>query len=431
MIRQEELTRVTNLLTLVFALFLTAESHGQILGPSVQEVKYQYTTTFEIPVDADEETDEDRAFMHASHLFGIFHSPRMVSRFSIPKGTGGIGAPRSQMRIRILSSEVDGDIVRVKYSNSGKMVLHKLAAKKLIEAGEFLLPMPTNPYEIYDEKCTDEHYTSFGDYWYFYDPYKRGCNYLLKAPMATEVRLSIKPAEYKKVQTRVQLPQVRGDNGNGSLFSIYVIHGYESDPKNKKDSGRENFNEFNKYLKENKFIEDRQRANRNSSLHIYTKNVTLDNNKEIVVEVKHMLVETAIESRSKVFAKFFKEAIETADLIVYGGHSGLGGNLDIPSLEEKAGAFKFNPKKKQIFYFDSCSSYSYYLEHFAVEKTKAKIDVVTNGLSSYFHTSPAVLGAFMDRMLTEETQDAEWSEVLNEMEDVLDGDTYLLNVGGI
>lgn len=432
---QVQLTGLTKLLTLMITalgiLSLGQPVKAQIIGPQVEEVKFQYTTTFETPVDADEQSDEERAQLHASHLFGLFHSPKMVARFGITEGIGGIGAPRSQMKIKILKSEVDRDIVRVKYSNSGKMILHKKAAEKIIAATELVVPMPTNPYTIYDEKCTDEHYNSFGDYWYFYDPFRKGCNYLLKKPLATEVHIAIKAVEYKKIQTMMQLPQVRGNNGNGDLLSIYVIHGYESDPKDKEDSGRINFEEFNAYLRKNNFTEDKVKSARHSSLLVFTKDITLDNGKTVNVEIKHMLVQTEIQSRSKIFAKFFKEAVETADVIIYGGHSGLGGNLDIPSLEEKAGAYSFNPKKKQIFFFDSCASYSYYLEHFAVEKTKAKIDVVTNGLSSYFQTSNAVLSALMDRILSEKSEDIEWSQTLNEMEEVLEGDTYLLSVGGI
>lgn len=435
MLNHVQLTWLTKLLTtfvVAVGIFATSQSaKAQIIGPHVQEVRFHYTTTFEIPVDADEQTDEDRAQLHASHLFGLFHSPKLVSQYGVPEGIGGIGAPRSQMRINILSSEIDGDIVRITYSNSGKMIFHKNAAKKLIAASELVIKMPTNPYAIYDEKCTDEHYNSFGDYWYFYDPYKKGCNYLLKEPLATEVHIAIKDFEYKKLQTMMQLPQLRGNNGNGDLLSIYVIHGYESDPKDKADPGRVNFEEFNEYLRQNDFNEDKVKSARNSSLLVYTKDIILDNAKTIHVEVKHLLVETAMESRSKVFAKFFKEAIENADIIVYGGHSGLGGNLDIPSLEEKAGKYKFNPNKKQIFFFDSCASYSYYLEHFAVEKTKAKIDVITNGLSSYFHTSNVVLSALMDRFLSKKSADVEWNKTLGEMEKVLDGDTYLLSVGGI
>ena len=428
---QVSFTKVIKTLTLAFAMMLTVKAHAQVLGPSVQEVKYSYTATFEIPDDAGEQNDQDRAHFHASHLFGLFHTPAMVKKMGLPTGLGGIGAPRTQMKIKILKSEVIGNVVSVTYSNSGKMLLHKIAAQNLIEAGIFEVPMPTDPYSIYDEKCTDEHYNSFGDYWYFYDIFKTNCKYLGKAPYAQIVAIAIKPSEHKKMQTLLQLPLLRGDNGNGNLFSAYVIHGYESDPKDKEDSGRINFEEFNVYLRDNMFHEEKEKSPGASTLLVFKKEIKLDNGKTIQVEIKHLLVATEIDSRSKVFAKFFKEAVENADVIVYGGHSGLGGNLDIPLLEEKAGAFEFNAKKKQIFFFDSCSSYSYYLEEFAIEKTKAKIDVVTNGLSSYFYTSNILLTTFMDQLLSTNSKDVLWSDVLQGMEDHLDGDSYLLNVGGI
>jgi hypothetical protein len=117
-------------------------------------------------------------------------------------------------------------------------------------------------------------------------------------------------------------------------------------------------------------------------------------------------------------------------VIIYEGHSGLGGNLNIPELEEKAGKFQF-PKKKQIFYFDSCSSYSYYLDHFNAYKTKTNIDVVTNGLSSYFHTSPLVLKEFLNYLIGSDNRNFQWMTILKKMESVLDQETYLVNVGGL
>ncbi len=425
------LSKVSTLLLGLTFVFIKSNAQAQIIGPSVQEVKFSYKASFDIPASGDQPTDLDRAEFHATHMFGLFHSPEMVQKFGIPEMTGGIGGPRSQMKIKILSSVTEGELVHIEYKNSGKMILHKKAAQVLLKEGHFEIPLPTNPYNIYDEKCTDKHYTSFGDYWYFYNPFRKGCEYLSNEPFATLVNVEIKPLEYKKIDQTPQLPRLRGDNGNGSLFSIYVIHGFETDTKDKVDSGRQNFKEFNDYLRANHFEENQLKSNSSSSLLVFTKKLTLDNGQKINVEVKHMLVTTSIESRSKLFAQYFKEAIENADVIVYGGHSGLGGNLDIPSLEEKAGDYKFNPNKKQIFFFDSCSSYSYYLQHFAVEKTKAKIDVVTYGLSSYFNTSNDVLTSFMNSLLSKKSDDVLWSDILKKMEKTLEGDTYLLNVGGI
>ncbi|MFN7455308.1 MAG: hypothetical protein ACK5RO_11685, partial [Pseudobdellovibrionaceae bacterium] len=162
---------------------------------------------------------------------------------------------------------------------------------------------------------------------------------------------------------------------------------------------------------------------------LFTKEMTF-NGRPTLVEVRHLLTDTGAESRSTVFAKFFKKAVKEADVIIYAGHSGLGGNLDIPTLERKAGAFEFNPQKRQVFFFESCSSYSYYLEPFAAEKTKAKIDIVTNGLSSYFHTGPFVLEVFVTSILDETVKDTSWLEILRRMEAPLEGGSYLLNVGG-
>jgi hypothetical protein len=421
-------TGLTKLLTL---LLLGFTAKAQVIGPSVQELKYSYTAEFSIPADAAEQTDEDRANFHASHLFGIFQSPSLVKKYGVPSNIYGIGAPRSQMKIKILSSEVDGKNIHIRYRNTGKMLFHKVAAAALLAEGQMTLPLPNNPYEIYDKKCTDPHYNTFGDYWYFYDIYRKGCTYLGKAPYATDVTITLQPTDYGKMQTTVQLPQLRGDNGNGKLFSIYVIHGFEADAKDKEDSGRINFNELNDYLVAHGWDENRSKSNGTSALYIYTKTIKLENGKELEVEIRHQLIETTITARSTVFAKFFQEAVENADVIVYGGHSGLGANLDIPSLEAKAGEFHFNPNKKQLFFFDSCSSYSYYLEHFAVEKTKAKIDVITNGLSSFFNVSNAILTTLIEHLTTEKVEDQPWNDVLQDMESSMGGGSFLLNVGGI
>lgn len=422
----------TKMFSILSVFFSASLAHSQIMGPSVTEVKYSYTATFEQADDADEDDDITRAEFHASHMFGIFHSPTLISKYVGPRSViGGVGAPRSQMRVRVLSStSVDG-VTTIKYSNSGKMILHKKAAEKILKTGILTLPLPTNPYEIYDAKCTDEYYQEFGDYWYFYDPYRRGCTHLSKEPLATMVNLKITPAEYKKIELSPKLPLLRGNNGNGDLFQIYVINGYEEDGSSQDDPGYLNFIELRESLKDRGFTVSTKRPKTKIPMNIYSKFVELDNGKTIEIEINHLLVDTAIGTKSAVFAKFFKEAVAEADVIVYGGHSGLGANLDIPSLEAKAGAFEFNKAKRQLFYFDSCSSYSYYLEHFSVEKTKAKIDIISNGLSSYFHTSNSVLVTLLDHLFSEKSEDVPWETILKDMEKPLKGDSYLLNVGGI
>lgn len=418
-----------------FVLAVTVQVSAQILAPNAKEVNFTYEATVEVPMDDSFVDSIDAASFQAQHMFGIFTSPTMIHRMGInSEFIHGIGGPKNQSEILILSEEVfeknQQSMIRIHYKNSGQMILHAKAADKVLSRGSFIVPLPTNPFKIYRKKCTDSHYDTFGDYWYFYDPYREGCERLSQEPYAQEVEITVSKAKTRDIQRSAELPLLRGDNGNGDLFSIYMIHGFSEDKKDPEDDGRLNYQIAHEYLLEKGFAVERLKKNSPYPLNLYTKNVTLSNGETIQIEIKSLLVDTDSGSKSKVFAEFFKQAVASADVVIYEGHSGLGGNLNIPDLERKAGKFQF-PKKKQIYYFDSCSSYSYYLDHFNAYKTKTNIDVLTNGLSSYFHTSPLVLKEFLNYLVSSDNRNFQWMTILNKMESVLGKETYLLNVGGL
>lgn len=417
---------ILNLISMPFLL------KAAVLGPSIKEVQFSYTATFEIPLDAEFNSDNERALFHASHLFGLFQSKALIRKFDLnPLLVGGLGAPRTNTKITILQSHINGANYEITYKNTGKMILHKDVAKKLLDQESFSVPMPINTHNIYDPNCTDSHYDTFGDYWYFYDIFKDDCTYLNKEPYSTDIEIKISPVYQLILNKSARIDQIRADNGNGNIFSIYIIQGFSESKKDPADSGRINFNETNNYLISEGFELKKLKSKTPYPLYQLTKTITTEDGDEILIQVNHLLTETSISSKSKVFAEYFKTAVYEADILIYGGHSGLGANLDIPSLEEKAGPFEFNETKKQIFYFDSCSSYSYYLEHFESQKKKSKLDVVTNGLSSYFHTSQVTMKAFFKHLTTTKNKDVSWKKVLADMEKTLDGETYLINVGGL
>jgi hypothetical protein len=414
-----------SLLFYVTASLIGTSALAQVISPSATEVSLSYEASF---LARDTQDDpESAAEDHASHIFGLLHSSRVTEAAGVDHDrVEGLGAPRLPQKVRVLGAQTRNGRLEVRYSATSKLLLHKKAAKDWIARGGVTLPLPYDLTRIYDRRCTDAHYDTEGDYWYFYDPYRSGCTYLLKKPYSRDTLLRIRASTSKPRETSPKLNWLRGDNGNGKLFSIYVVHGFAEDAKDKNDPGRGNFEEFNSRLRERGLNERIEQKNFRKPLHVFRG----DLGGGVEVEIRNLLVDTGIESKSKSFARYFKEAVETADVILYAGHSGLGGNLDIPSLEEKAGSFRFNPKKRQIFFFDSCSSYSYYLDSFGAEKTKSKIDVITNGLSSYFHTSTAVHEAFLDVLLDTDA-DPTWTQLLESMEEPLDGASYLLNVGGV
>jgi hypothetical protein len=421
---------------LPWALFFTGIeglSYAQIISPKAMEVKFSYEATF---IGEGTRKDAlDLADLHNSHMFGILTSPTLVRKYRVdPDLIEGLGGPQAPAAIKILKTEqVEANAVQVTYRASGMLLLHKNAAHATLKAGVLTLPLPADLRTIYDVHCTDDHYNTPGDYWYFYDPFRRGCERLSREPLAHNVDIRIRPASYRALDTDPRLDLLRANNGNGDVFSIYVIHGFDEGSTARADIGRKNFKLLNEYLEDKGFEKQVLQAYRERPVYLYTKEIETPEGKTVEVQITHSLVESEADSRAVSFAKFFKEGVENADVLIYGGHSGLGGNLDIPTLETKAGKFKFNKNKRQIFYFDSCSSYSYYLDAFRSQKTKSKLDVITNGLSSFWETSPGVLDNLMDELLDFDTPSHSWERILEKMEKGLgdDGSSVLVNVGGV
>jgi hypothetical protein len=419
-------------LALIFIVTSGANVHAQVYGPNAEERKFRLDAHFtSASNDMDSWLEEaDRQF---SHIFGVMHSPKLIKQFGLnPDYIGGIGAPLLPVEYSDVKGvrQADGSYL-VSYRAKGKIILHTAVANELDTKKEIELPLPTDLENFYDKKCTDEHYDSFGDFWYFYDPYRRGCEKFSRPPLADTFTFKLAGGVTRKLDMNLRLDLLRGPNGNGDTFRIDVVHGFESSQTSRSDDGRVNFNDFNTWMGAQGFQLTKVQTHPTRPLNLWTKTLSLPNGKDVNLEVRSFLVETEITARAKSFAVYFKEAVENADVIFYAGHSGLGGNLDIPSLEEKAGGFKFNTGKRQIFFFESCSSYSYYLDSFRAEKTRARIDVVTNGLSSYFDTGHVMINGFMEVLFDETTTDTTWDEVLGKIESGLLGRSYLTNVGGI
>ncbi len=152
----------------IFILVLLAlKLNAQVIAPSAEEVIFQYQAEF---VTTDLQTDvKELAQFHSSHMFGIFHSPELVTNFAInPNYLEGLGVPRSDAQVQVLAhKKIAKDQKLIQYVYKGRVLLHKKVSAALLAKGEFVIPFPYQVDQIYNEKCTDSHYTTLGDYWYF------------------------------------------------------------------------------------------------------------------------------------------------------------------------------------------------------------------------------------------------------------------------
>lgn len=421
--------RMTRYIFSFLALVISSSAFSQVHSPKAKEIDISYEATFEMPIGDD--TDEAME-LHFSHLFGILHSPEFTQSQGVDSSLiEGLGSPQFPIQIDLVSSQENGDLKNIQYKVTARMLIAKTAANKWLKKGSLNLFLPINMSEIYRKKCTDSHYDTEGDYWYFWNPFRSGCEMLQKAPFSNPVKIQIKDVTDKPKEIDTRLDLLRGDNQNGKDFVIYSVIGFAESGSDPKDDGKANFKTLIDYLKANEFKRIPSLFNNSARQLSFEKTVTDSRGKEIRIVMHTLLANTDIDSRSKAFAKFFKQAFEEGDVVFYGGHSGLGGNLDLDSLQEKAGGkFQLNEKKRQLYFIDSCSSYSYYLDSFRQLKSLSKLDIITNALSSYFETGPLVLQQFLDT-LTDPDKNPSWEKFLEDLEEPLEGASYLLNVGAV
>lgn len=124
------------------------------------------------------------------------------------------------------------------------------------------------------------------------------------------------------------------------------------------------------------------------------------------IRVKTYFGPTGINENVSGFHSLLKYALEKDAVMIYDGHSGLGGHLDLQSIEARLRSkIEFPQERYQILFFNSCSSYPYYNTQYFERKRTAvdpkgskNLDILTNGLSTYFNTIAnsnfALLNAF-------------------------------------
>lgn len=183
--------------------------------------------------------------------------------------------------------------------------------------------------------------------------------------MAALVTLNFSPSKSKVQDASAKLDLLRGDNGNGDIFQITTvvmvlrrikIHwSYE---------GRESFDSINHWLVKQGI----QRNNIESCFKSTCSSIRYDRSEmENQLQFESLVCLQKIDDRSKcdfceVLQKSNRRVCATSWFTLE--HSVLVGIWIYRRLKEKRKIW-FSATKLDIFYFDGCSTYSYYLAPFA------------------------------------------------------------------
>jgi hypothetical protein len=296
--------------------------------------------------------------------------------------------------------------------------------------------------------CTDDHYPSEGDYWYFWNPYKEGCP---KAVMDETIVVDAKIVP--DASTSLTYPEYARLEEDGVLDITYVVGPDESKEK-ADDLGRAAFQKTFDILTKGKKVLARDLdpkiklspGTRSFLTNLYAKNdiafTALEDSADAKVlyafrDGKTIMVQMFFIDSKKESADFYgvvRDAILSSDVFLYDGHSGLGGNLPVSRLYLDNEP-KFLKNKYQILFFNGCSTYAYYNEQYFNQKRTAEnqsgtknLDIVTTSIGA-----PWDVGADIDSIfilsLTAGSRPS-WQKIMDDIFYVDPRKTALTQVNG-
>lgn len=256
--------------------------------------------------------------------------------------------------------------------------------------------------EAHKSSCVDHaaHDVQAGSMWYYYRPQLAGC----EIPDAEAPKLTAK-VTVSKLNTKAKYPEYHEVWKDDRLEMVAIFGKYEASG-GAFDAGVSGFNQFVSTMKRtlgpNRLkttpanVGDRPAP---STLDV-TFEATLPDGKQ--VKVTALLVD-AITSVWEGFDERYEGLTETADVIAYNGHAGLGQN--VRALAKKG---RWAKEKYQIFFMNGCDTFAYVDGFLAqsraslnpADSTGTKyMEFVTNAMPSFFTSMPAASTAILTGLL--------------------------------
>jgi len=290
--------------------------------------------------------------------------------------------------------------IQVRYQYEGTILL----AQRIQPQNGFEFYLPISIEGLYAKQrvngksvCTGGSDSGAAFYFYHWNPVSAGCN-LVEGTDFQKIRADFQRIENTN-QTYPDYARLRNDQGE---IDIRVFFGKEdygiaiTDPRNHLDWGARDFASFTKYLSDQGYTLTPWSAERIRKIapsgelprvEEYTKTLG-----RTLLRVTVFFGETGFNYDSTAFHRFWENALETAPVVIYQGHAGVGKNLHLAKIEEKLGrTIRFPIEKYQLVALAACVTYSYYPKmYFARKKTVSdpsgsqNLDILINGAESYF-----------------------------------------------
>lgn len=400
---------------MTFTTFMLYKIHGNYKGPvsRILEDSAQRGEILEL------------VNRQVQHMYGAFTTH--------PEFADSPGIPSKDYKLTLLGAEeVPGQgYAKISYSYEDTVVF----AKSLFGGAgpaRISFVLPKDPVTIYSkglEKdfwrispknlCTDEHYNSEGDFWYFWNPRKSGC------PLTDEDLVTVQSDLRMMEVTRDTYPEydrLYGDNGGGDVLRVTYLVGVDESFE-KGDAGQRNFEDSFGKLRANGFeVTADEPRHKRLSLPAAGKRTVID-----------MYL---VDAGSGEFVERAVQGMKSSDIFLYDGHSGLGGYLNPERLWPGAGRGSALPKDKyQIFFFHGCSTYAYYNNDFFKLKRSSSdpkgtknLDILTTGIGAAFSTGAKVDVTFLTAVAT--GQRPSWQAILDRITAAEGWNTALTHING-
>jgi hypothetical protein len=398
-------------------------------GSGSTEAILEFTHFIELPVSEKSGIDESLILKKIEEQ--VLHMVGPMARVpfrSSPKGDQEINTlPNNREYIKDELGKITK--LRVHYNYKGTAVVDKRATSP------YTLYLPLDSEDLYfkaggsseDNLCTDPHYTAYGDFWYFWSPTRPGCennlvenvDYHAVLAKITRIPNSSSP---KGVKTYPEYKRLADKNGTVKIMLLMGMDDPSNNPNPILSAGAEDddLNALNFRKIRSKLMGPPSRGGfgfkarrwENSEINAvleegtrplpyveeFIETYSPTNQRGQRLEVVMFFGKAGIDENSKGFHYFFRKALKEYSVVIYDGHSGLGGHLYLDGIEElrseqsgKPFRFELPICKYQILYFNSCSSYSYYNASFFPQKKTASdpagtksLDIVATGLETAF-----------------------------------------------